>query len=86
MCKFAANRGCGNLQIYCPKNNKCLNKSLQCDGKKDCDDWSDEAHCGKRDARACHTHHTALPFVHLSLTVNNLQIFLGHYAVKSIYL
>lgn len=67
--KFAANRDCGNLKIYCPKNDKCLNKSVQCDGKKDCDDWSDEAHCGKRNARAYQlfTHLTCAQFSWVTL-------------------
>lgn len=44
---FAASTQCGNLQIYCPYNGQCLNKTLQCNKKTDCPDGSDEAHCSK---------------------------------------
>ena len=44
---FAANRNCGHFQIYCLADGKCLNKTLQCNGKSDCTDGSDESHCGK---------------------------------------
>ena len=44
---FTANANCGNFQIYCPADKKCLNKTLQCNNKVDCSDGSDEFHCRK---------------------------------------
>lgn len=44
---FAANSNCDYTQVYCRSTGKCLDKSVQCNGKPDCDDWSDEAHCSK---------------------------------------
>ena len=43
---FSANQ-CDNLHIYCPATRQCLNKTLQCNKKQDCPDWSDEANCGR---------------------------------------
>ena len=39
----------GNCEYICNDNKKCYTKDQMCDGKKDCDDNTDEdtGHCGK---------------------------------------
>lgn len=36
------------LRVMCPKTYHCINKEWLCDGDNDCDDYSDETHCGAR--------------------------------------
>lgn len=45
---FTAAYQCMEEQYKCPNSPKCLSLTAVCDGRKDCDDGSDEKDCGKR--------------------------------------
>ena len=40
---------CGSDEFLCLNNGQCMPGDIQCNGEKDCDDWSDEdiELCGK---------------------------------------
>ena len=52
---FLKNTNCKGVQVSCPHENKCINVTQICDGKKDCETGDDEGHCSRYTERECET-------------------------------
>ena len=52
---FLNNTNCKGTQVSCPHENKCINVTQICDGKKDCENANDEQNCSRNKERNCGT-------------------------------